>query len=61
MAGYWVIATPPPPPDTHTHIYFVWETPRWRRHSLEFPVRFFNRMTHESRHEAIQFFGREAV
>ena len=60
MAGYWVIA-PPPPPDTHTHTYFVWETSRWRRHSLEFPVRLFNRMTHESRHGAIQFFGRAAV
>ena len=56
MAGYWVIPPPPPP---HTH--FVWETPRWRRRSLEFPVRFFNRMTHESRHGAIQFFGRAAV
>ena len=41
--------------------HFVWETPRRRRHSLEFPLRFFNRMTHESRNGAIQFFGRAAV
>ena len=28
-----------PPPPTHTH--FVWGTPRWGRHSLEFPRPFF--------------------
>ena len=41
--------------------HFVWETPRRQRHSLEFPLRFFNRMTHQSRHGAIQFFGGAAV
>ena len=59
MAGYWV--TPPPSPHTPRHTHFVWGTPRWRRHSLEFPVRFFNQMTQESRHGAIQFLGRAAV
>ena len=52
----WLAQSPPPPP---TH--FVWEMPRLRRLSLKFPLRFFNRMTHESRHGAIQFVGYAAV
>ena len=60
MARYWVIATLPPPPlppPTRTHTYhFVWETPRRRRHSLEFPLRFFNRDTKRSNFSDAQLF-----
>ena len=51
---------PPPPRHTHTHTlsgkHPVGDVIPWNSPSV-----FFNRMTHESRHGAIQFFGRAAV